>query len=334
MEIKGFGVSRDLEVKFGEDLGETTYLTGKDDFAKGAIQESIEFSAVAGEAVEKGIDEEDPGSGADFEPEGKDTTDERQVSAKATCGGVPLVPADKAEPGDEGFSSEVTDSDSEEEVTSEEVDLAAEEDEESPDPVMEEAEDADVDETAEDNEAWLKVEKGSAEEKQRIPMVSEANLPESTRVSVIPYAQNVLVEDGLSPGSKDGNWKIQVGEKVGLSSHAHKVFDDLPQQVFMTISPSPVAASCKFSTNKGDAKLDEAATEDEEVEIEGVSHPRVPHPRLPQPIALGEKDPNIKQDGGNKGELNLSYQVDNLAGCLSAVHAKEDNSKAPLGSGG
>ncbi|KAL6955894.1 hypothetical protein U1Q18_047379, partial [Sarracenia purpurea var. burkii] len=56
---------------------------------------------------------------------------------------------------------EETDSDSEEEVTSEKVDSAAEEDEESSDPgaLMEKVEEADVEETAEDNEAYFKEKK-------------------------------------------------------------------------------------------------------------------------------------------------------------------------------
>ncbi|KAL6972449.1 hypothetical protein U1Q18_044436, partial [Sarracenia purpurea var. burkii] len=272
MEIKGVGVAGetvekgifacDLEEKFGEDLGETTYPSGKDYFAKGAIQGMIEFSTVVGEAVEKGKDEEDPGSGTVFEPEGEDSIDERAVSSakdSSICGVVPLV------------GSEETDSDSEEEVTSEEVDSAAEEDKVSPDlgALMEKVEEADVEEIVEDNEACFKEKNGSAEEKQRIPLVSEANLSESTKVSVLPCAQNVYVVDGLSPGSKDGYRKIQVGEKDGSSSHAHKVFDDLPQQVFMTITPFPVAASSKPSAGKGGANLDEAVTEDEEVEKEG-----------------------------------------------------------------
>ncbi|KAL6997411.1 hypothetical protein U1Q18_007537, partial [Sarracenia purpurea var. burkii] len=233
MEIKGVGVAGeavekgifacDLEKKFGEDLGKTTYPSGKDYFAKGAIQGMIEFSTVMGEAVEKGKDEEDPGSGTVFEPEGEDSIDGRAVSSakdSSICGVVPLV----------GY--EETDSDSEEEVTSEEVDSAAEEDKVSPDlgALMEKVEEADVEEIAEDNEACFKEKNGSAEEKQRIPLV---------------------------------------GEKDGSSSHAHKVFDDLPQQVFMTITPFPIAASSKPSASKGGTNLDEAVTEDEEAEKEG-----------------------------------------------------------------
>ncbi|KAL6961796.1 hypothetical protein U1Q18_045596 [Sarracenia purpurea var. burkii] len=285
--------SRDHEEKFGEDFGETTYPS-----------------------VEKGRGEEVPGSGTEFEPEGEDIIDGRAVSSakdSSIYGVVPLVYADKAEPDDEE-----TDSDSEEEVTSEEVDSAAEEDEESPDPgaLMEKVVEAIVEETAEDNEAYFKEIKGSAEEKHRIPLVSEANLPESIKVSVPPCAQNVYVVDGLSPGSKDGNSKIQVGEKDGWSSHAHKVFDDLPQQVFMTITPFPVAASNKPSASNGGANLDEAVTEDVGAETEGevtevVSEEAVMRNKkeisgnlLPQfQAVLGEDEPSLQLQGGGGLEV-------------------------------
>ncbi|KAL6997415.1 hypothetical protein U1Q18_007541, partial [Sarracenia purpurea var. burkii] len=156
MEIKGVGVAGEAEKgifaryheeKFGEELGETIYPSGKDDFAKGAIQGMIVFSAVVGEAVEKGRGEEVPGSGTEFEPEGEDIIDGRAISSakdSSIYGVVPLVYADKAEPDDEE-----TDSDSEEEVTSEEVDSATEEDEESPDPgaLMEKVIEAVIEET-------------------------------------------------------------------------------------------------------------------------------------------------------------------------------------------
>ncbi|KAL6965504.1 hypothetical protein U1Q18_036556 [Sarracenia purpurea var. burkii] len=86
---------------------------------------------------------------------------------------------------------------------------------------------------------------------QRIasPLVREANITESTNASVLSCSQNVYVVDGLSPGSMDGNRKIQVGEKEGLFSHAHKVVNDLPHKVSMTNTPCTVAASSKLSVN-------------------------------------------------------------------------------------
>ncbi|KAL7003664.1 hypothetical protein U1Q18_004813 [Sarracenia purpurea var. burkii] len=110
-----------------------------------------------------------------------------------------------------------------------------------------------------------------------------------------------LVND-LDSGCLEGDKKLQAVVDGDSSEVALKVFVKIPQ-------PGPNLA-CNDACKVFDV---------------------LPHPRLAQPIALGEKDPNIKQDGDNN--LNPSHQVDNSAG-YAAVHAKEDNNKAPLGSGG
>ncbi|KAL6982104.1 hypothetical protein U1Q18_023720 [Sarracenia purpurea var. burkii] len=116
------------------------------------------------------------------------------------------------------------------------------------------------------------------------------------------FEQGIPVIQGF-PQSHQGDKKLQAVVDGDSSEVALKVFVKIPQ-------PGPNLA-CNDACKVFDV---------------------LPQPRLARPIALGEKDPNIKQDGDNN--LNPSHQVDNSAGCLAAVHAKEDNNKAPLGSGG
>ncbi|KAL6972091.1 hypothetical protein U1Q18_031776, partial [Sarracenia purpurea var. burkii] len=125
---------------------------------------------------------------------------------------------------------------------------------------------------------------------------------EPTSGSVLQPVFANFVND-LDSGCLEGDKKLQAVVDGDSSEVALKVFLKIPQP-----GPNP---ACNDACKVFDV---------------------LPQPRLAQPFALGEKDPNIKLDGDNN--LNPNHQVDNSAGCLAAVHAKEDNNKAPLGSGG
>ncbi|KAL6991678.1 hypothetical protein U1Q18_009789 [Sarracenia purpurea var. burkii] len=133
-------------------------------------------------------------------------------------------------------------------------------------------------------------------------VLSGENLLEPTSGSDLQPVFANFVND-LDSGCLEGDKKLQAVVDGDSSEVALKVFVKIPQP-----GPNP---ACNDAYEVFDI---------------------LPQPRLAQPIALGEKDPNIKQDGDNN--LNPSHQVDNSAGCLAAVHAKEDNNKAALGNGG